>query len=379
MRILTAGESHGAAQLGIIEGFPKGVTIEEKAINEELRRRMSGVGRGKRMALEQDEVTLIAGLRNKVTLGSPIAVLVKNKDVHIFAQKRDALEPLSVPRPAHADLAGAFKYDECDLRNILERASARETVSRVAVGSICKQLLSHFKVTIASYTVSVGTVVSQQRPKDAGEISKKARHSSLNCIDRAAERRMLSLIKQCRQKGDTLGGVIEIWASGICPGVGSVMHFDKRLDARLASSLMSIPAIKGVEVGLGFSYAKKKGSLAHDAILYSARKGFHRATNNSGGIEGGISTGEPVVLRVAMKPIATLGKPLDSADLVTKEKAKAPLVRSDTCAIAACGVIAESMTAIAIAEAFLEKFGCDSLKEISTNYRNYCKSFKGGA
>jgi len=376
MRILTAGESHGAGNVAIIEGFPKGVTIEEKTINRELRRRMSGAGRGKRMRLERDEVVFVAGIRNRVSLGSPIAVLVKNKDVHIFAQQADSLEPLRVPRPAHADLAGALKYGEDDLRNILERASARETVSRVVAGSICRQLLSHFDVTIASYTVSIGNISSQQRPQHVRDINRKVKDSSLNCIDRTAERRMLSVIRQCQKKGDTLGGVVEIWASGVCPGLGSYMHFDKRLDARLAAYLMSIPAIKGVEVGLGFSYAKKKGSLAHDAILYSARKGFYRTTNNSGGIEGGISTGEPIILRVAMKPIATLGKPLDSVNVITKQKTKAPLVRSDICAIAACGLVAESMTAIAIAEAFLEKFGCDSLKEISTNYRNYLKSFE---
>lgn len=376
MRILTAGESHGAGNLAIIEGFPQGVAIDEKIINNELKRRMSGAGRGKRMSLEQDQVRLLCGIRNKITLGSPIAFLIENKDIHISAQQADSLEPLHTPRPAHADLAGALKYGERDLRNVLERASARETVSRVAIGSICKQLLSHFNITIASYTVSLGSVVSKQRARDVSEINKKTKGSVLNCIDRTAERRMLSLIRQCQKKGDTLGGIVEIWAQGLCPGLGSVMHFDKRLDAVLAAYLMSIPAIKGVEIGLGFSYAQKPGSLAHDAILYSAKRGFYHATNNSGGVEGGISTGEPLVLRVAMKPIATLMEPLDSVDIITKQKTKAPAVRSDTCAIVACGVIAESMVAIAVTKSFLEKFGCDSLKEITTNYRNYCKSLK---
>ena len=368
MRILTAGESHGEYIVAILEGFPKGVKVEEKIINQELKKRSSGAGRGKRMSIEKDKVFIASGLRNKISLGSPIALLVKNKDAKIFTQKADNLAPLSVPRPAHADLAGALKYGDKDIRNILERASARETVSRVGVGSICKQFLSNFNIRIASFTVGLGDVISDKRPKSVSEILRKTKNSKLNAIDK--EKLMLSEIKAAQKNKDTLGGIVEVWIEGLPAGLGSCMHFDRRLDSKLAALLMAIPAIKGVEIGLGFEYSLARGSEAHDAIYHSKNKGFYRKTNNSGGIEGGISTGEPIVVRVAMKPIATLGKPLDSVNIRTKKKQKAPLVRSDTCAIVACAVIAESVSAIAISESMLDKFGSDSLSEIKTNYRN---------
>jgi len=385
VRILTAGESHGRSVAVILEGFPKGVKIEAGSINEELRRRASGAGRGKRMSIEQDMVDIVTGLRNKVTLGSPITMLVKNKDARFFSQRKDNLPSLAVPRPAHADLAGALKYQEKDVRNILERASARETVSRVCAGGVCKQFLSNFRIEIASFVTGVGKVASSKKPKDICEIVKKTKNSKLNCIDKDKEKLMIKAIEAADKEKDSLGGVVEVWIEGVCPGLGGFMHFDQRLDAKLAYYLMSIPAVKGVEIGLGFEYAKKKGSASHDSIYYSSgeslshtaenKQGFYRKTNNSGGIEGGISTGEPIVLRFAMKPIATLRKPLDSVDLATKKKEKAIVERSDTCAIVACGVIAESMCAIAIAEAFLDKFGRDSLKEIERNYANYTKSY----
>ncbi len=375
MRILTAGESHGTGNVAIIEGFPKGVTLKEDVVNQELRRRASGVGRGKRMDIEADRVEFLAGLRNTITLGSPIAVYVKNKDMHILPQARtDELAALTVARPGHADLAGVLKYHESDIRNILERASARETVARVCIGSICKQFLSVFNIRIASFTVSVAGIISHKKPKDVVDIITKTKASQLNCIDSVAEGRMRKEIESCAGRGDTAGGVIEVWAQGLCPGVGSVMHFDKRLDGRLALGLMSIPAVKGVENGLGFAASSRYGSQVHDPISYSAGRGFFRTTNNAGGIEGGMSTGEPIILRLAMKPIATLREPLDSVDVRTGRKAKAPAVRSDTCAIAACGVIAESMVAITITESFLEKFGCDTLDEIKANYKSFLKS-----
>ncbi len=374
MRILTAGESHGEYLTAIVEGFPKGVKIDKKAIDSELKRRASGAGRGKRMSIEKDGVVISSGLRNKVTLGSPIALMVKNKDVHIFSQKSDSLSKLSVPRPAHADLAGALKYQEKDIRNILERSSARETVARVCVGAVCKQFLRNFNIAIASFTVSLGKVYSKNKPVNVAEILRKTRNSKLNCID--SEKAMLSEIKKAQGQHDTLGGVVEVWAGGLLPGLGSCMHFDRRLEVELAAKLMSIPAIKGVEIGLGFDYAKKRGSLSHDAIYHSKARGFYHNTNNSGGIEGGMSTGEPVVVRIAMKPIATLMQPLDSISLTTKKKQKAPKVRSDTCAIVACGIIAESMMAIALTEAMLDKFGRDSLAEIKRNYLSYLKSLK---
>ncbi|MFH1519906.1 MAG: chorismate synthase [Candidatus Omnitrophota bacterium] len=376
MRILTAGESHGEYIVAILEGFPKGVKVDLKFINEELKKRASGEGRGKRMSIEQDTVNIVSGLRNKITLGSPIAMLVKNKDAKIFTQAKDRLPCLSVPRPSHADLAGALKYQETDIRNILERASARETVARVAAGAICKQFLLNFGVKIASFTLSLGGISAQKAPRSIDEIINKVKGSKLNCLDQNKEQAMIKEIVEAKEAGDSLGGVVELWVEGTPAGLGSFMHFDRRLDAKLSAYLMGIPAVKGVEIGLGFDYAKERGSLTHDAIYYTANKGFTRKTNNSGGIEGGISTGLPIILRLAMKPIATLAKPLDSVNIVTKKAQKAPVVRSDVCAIVACGLIAESMSAIAITESFLDKFGSDSLGEIISNYRNYRKSLK---
>jgi chorismate synthase len=371
MRILTAGESHGECLVSLIEGFPKGVTIEADFINQELKRRASGFGRGKRMTIESDTVEIVTGLRNKVTLGSPITMLLRNKDARIFTQSPDNQVKLSTPRPAHADLAGALKYSEYDVRNILERASARETAARVCAGAICKQLLSWFDVAIAGFTVGVGIVASTRKPANVSEILTRTKKSQLGCIDYAKEKLMIKEIERAQETNDSVGGVIELWIEGLCPGIGSFMHFDKRLDARLAAALVSIPGVKGVEFGLGFEYAKYRGSSSHDAIYYSKMQGFYHTTNNSGGIEGGMSTGEPIVVRIAMKPIATLTKPLDSVNLVTKRKEKAIVERSDTCAIVALSVIAESMCAFTITELFLEKFGCDTLSEIKANYRNY--------
>lgn len=328
------------------------------------------------MSIERDKVNIVSGLRNKITLGSPITMLVKNKDAKIFAQGKDNLSPLFVPRPSHADLAGALKYQETDIRNILERSSARETVARVCIGAICKQFLLNFGIKIASFTLSVGGVSSEKRPKNILEIINKIKNSKLNCIDKNKEKLMVKEIECVAKAGDTLGGIIELWIDKVPPGLGSFMQFDKRLDAKFASYLMSIPAVKGVEVGLGFDYARVRGSLSHDAIYYKAGKGFIRKTNNSGGIEGGISTGSLIILRLAMKPIATLAKPLDSVNILNKKAEKAPIVRSDICAIAACAFIAENMSAIALTESFLEKFGSDTLREINSNYKNYLKSLK---
>jgi chorismate synthase len=328
------------------------------------------------MEIEEDKAEILSGLRNKITLGSPIAIMVKNKDAKIFPQEKDNLNSLSVVRPAHADLAGSLKYQEKDIRNILERASARSTVSYVCAGAICKQFLLNFGINIASFTVSVGKIISSKKPKNISEILHKTRKSKLNCIDKEKERLMIKEIDKAEKEKDTLGGIVEIWIEGVPPGLGSFMHFDKRLDAKLASYLVSIPAVKGVEIGLGFEYAKKRGSQSHDAIFYEKKKGFYHKTNNSGGIEGGLSTGEPIVLRIAMKPISTLLNPLNSVNLITKKKEKAPCIRSDTCAILSCGVIAESMCAIALVEVFLEKFGHDTLKEIKENFKRYVKNLK---
>ncbi|RLD42077.1 MAG: chorismate synthase [Bacteroidetes bacterium] len=373
MRILTAGESHGKAIVAILEGFPKGVKIDIDFINQELRRRQMGFGRGKRMQIEEDKAEIISGVRNRITLGSPICILVKNKDQKIYPERDDNLKPVLVPRPGHADLAGCLKFEEKDIQNILERASARETAARVCIGSICKQFLKEFDIEIASFTVGVGKIVSSKKPKGVEEIVKKTKKSLLNCIDKEKERLMIEKIEEAERRKDTLGGIIEIWAEGVLPGLGSFMHFDKRLDAKIAYYLMSIPAVKAVEIGLGFEYAKKRGSQVHDAIFYSKKKGFYRKTNNCGGIEAGVSIGAPIVVRIAMKPISTLGNPLDSVNILTKKKDKALVIRSDICAVVACGVIAESMLALALVESFLEKFGSDSLKEIKKNYENYLR------
>ena len=373
LRFLTAGESHGEALVGILEGFPKGVKISADLINEQLRRRQSGFGRGERMRIEKDKARVLSGLRAGVTLGSPIAFMVKNRDKAIDSFSRDLLKALTVPRPAHADLAGLLKYKDTDIRNILERSSARETACRVVVGSICAQLLSCFNIEIRSHVVSVGSVLLERRGVSIEEIKEKTKKSPLNCIDGPAEHRMIEEIKEARISGDTLGGIIEIVSEGVCFGLGSFMHWDRRLDARLSYALMSIPAVKAVEIGLGVEYARCPGSKSHDSIYYSGKKGFFFKTNNSGGIVGGISTGQPIVTRVAMKPIATLKRPLDSVDFISKKAKKAEVVRSDVTAVSACGIVAESMTAFILAQAFLENFSSDTLSQIKVNYKNFLK------
>jgi len=376
MRILTSGESHGEAITAIIEGFPKGVTVTETEINKALSLRQKGYGRGGRMSLEKDQARIVSGLRNKVSLGSPITVVVKNNDQTVFAGKKDLLEPISVPRPAHADLAAAFKYHEKDMRSILERASARETVARVCAGSVCMQFLSLFNIRILSFVSSLGPVSIKKKPSSSSVILKRTAGSCLNCPDPEAEKKMIRAIDRAAAAGDTLGGVAEVWAENVPPGLGSFMHYDQRLDARIAAALMSIPAVKGVEIGAGFSYAAQPGSKTHDSIAYSSGKGFSRSGNNAGGIEGGISNGNTVVARLAMKPIATLINPLPSVNLKTFKKASAATVRSDVCAVPACSVVAEHMLAIVLTEAFLDKFGKDCLSDIRKSFKTYQKSLQ---
>ncbi|MCM8773958.1 MAG: chorismate synthase [Candidatus Omnitrophica bacterium] len=381
MRFLTAGESHGEGIISIIEGFPKGVKIEAHFIDRELARRRSGYGRGKRMQIEEDKVEILSGIRNKITLGSPICMLVRNKDKKIFTQEKDFLPPLSVPRPGHADLAGCLKYEEKDIRNILERTSARETVSRVCIGAVCKQFLNNFNVNLGSFVVGVGKIISSYKPTSVREIIEKTASSKLNCIDREKEKLMIKEIEKAKAEGDTLGGIVEVWADNVVYGLGSGWHWDRRLDAKIAYYLMSIPSVKTVEIGGGGNYAQSRGSQSHDAIYFSKGRSklglkncFFRKSNNAGGIEGGISNGETIVVRIAAKPIPTLLNPLSSVNLSTKKVEKAIVERSDICVIGALGVIAESMLAIALTEAFLDKFGSDTLKEIMRNYKNYVKA-----
>ncbi|MFH1092882.1 MAG: chorismate synthase [Candidatus Omnitrophota bacterium] len=338
MRFMSAGESHGECMIGILEGLPAGLDIDIGFINKELARRQFGYGRGDRMKIEKDTIRILSGVKGEKTLGSPVAFSIKNKDFKI-----NVLMPVSEPRPGHADLAGAIKYGFSDIRCVLERASARETVVRVAAGAICKTMLKEFGVSITSTRISVG---GQTNVKEIKEI-----------IDTA------------RKQGDSLGGVFEVQAANVPVGLGSYVHYDRRLDARLGAALMSIPAIKAVEFGAGFAGASKLGSEVHDAIFYSKAKGFYRISNNAGGLEGGMSNGETIVARCAMKPISTLGSPLSSVHIKTKKKVKASVQRSDISAVEAAGVIGESMMAIVIADAFLERFGADDLKMIKKAYK----------
>lgn len=345
LRYLTAGESHGKALLAILEGIPAGLKIKLKQINQELKRRQKGFGRGERMEIEKDEAEILCGLKHELTLGSPIGILIKNKDYSI-----ERLPKVLCPRPGHADLAGILKYGFKDCRNVLERASARNTALTVAIGAICKIFLEDFNIKVSSKVISVG-----------GEHTLKA---------------IKEKISEAKKNKDTVGGIFEVVARGVVYGLGSYIQTDKHLDGRIAQAIISIPGIKAVEFGLGFRYADKFGSACHDAIYYSRERGFYRKTNNAGGIEGGISNGEDIIIRACMKPISTLMEPLDSVNIITKESAKASIERSDICVVFSAAVIAESAVAFEIAYAFLEKFGGDNLLDIKLNYRNYLKRLK---
>jgi chorismate synthase len=373
LRYLSAGESHGKCLLAIIEGLPSGLKLDETFINHELKRRLAGYGRGPRSkGIENDKMEFLSGVRNGLTLGSPISLMVQNKDYSI-----DKLASISKPRPGHADLAGALKYNQDDIRNILERASARETAIRTAVGAIAKLFLNSFHVKIASHVIALGGVEAHTKGLSFEDIIEKAEKSELRCADKAAEKLMKAEISKIEQDGDTLGGIFEIIISGVCPGIGSFVHYDRKLDAHLAGALMSIQAIKGVEVGLGFEVAKKAGSQVHDEIFYDKKRGFYRKTNNAGGIEGGMSNGESIILRCAMKPIPTLKKALESVDIKNKEQFKAQVERSDITAVPAAAVVAEAVAAFELARLFLDKFGGDSLNESERNYRGYLEQIKG--
>lgn len=346
LRYLTAGESHGKFLLGILEGMPAGLKVDKGSINLELKRRQSGFGRGARMTIESDAVSILAGLRKGMTIGSPIALLIENKDASI-----DSLPSITRPRPGHADLAGAIKYDRQDIRDILERASARETAMRVAVGGVCKMFLDEFGIRIASHVIEIGGATN--------------------------EREMLKKVAHCARIGNTLGGICEISATGVPIGLGSHVQSDRRLDAKIAGAMMSIQAIKGVEIGLGFAAARLPGSRVHDEITFDKKNGFSHKTNNAGGLEGGITNGEPVVVKIAMKPIATLGKPLSTIDIKTKKKVEAQVERHDVCAVHAASVVGEAVLAFVVAETMAEKFGGDSLGEMKRNFEGYIKQARG--
>ncbi|MCQ9208504.1 MAG: chorismate synthase [Omnitrophica bacterium] len=371
MRFLTAGESHGECLVGILEGLPAGLRLDKQQIDQGLARRQKGYGRGGRMKIEKDKVEILCGLRKGKTIGAPLALLIKNKDFKI-----NSLASVVSPRPGHADLAGALKYNTKDIRDILERASARETAMRVAIGAVCRVLLGEFKIDIVGHVTSIGNTCIQVEKISFNQIRHKAAQSRLSCIDKRAERKMIAEINLARGEGDSLGGTFEIIAINLPVGLGSFVHWQRRLDARLAASLMSIPAIKGVEIGAGFLGASLRGSQVQDPIFYTKRDGFFRKTNRNGGLEGGVTNGEPLVLRCAMKPIATLGKPLSSVNIKTKKATKAAVERADVCAVPAASVVGEACVSFCLAQAALEKFGGDSLSELKRNYQGYLKQIK---
>lgn len=382
VRFYTAGESHGKCLVGFLEGLPSGLQVDVECINRQLHRRQLGYGRGGRMAIESDRVEILSGLRHGTTLGSPIAFAIPNKDWSNWQAPMSA-EPVAAgaevravarPRPGHADLPGALKYQTHDVRNILERASARETATRVAGGAFCRVFLERFGIRIGSHVLAVGRqhVAGPYAALSAHEILALDSESPLHCADASAERQMMALIDEAQKAGDTLGGVIEVVADAVPPGLGSHIQWDRRLDGMLAQALMSIPSAKAVEIGGGIEGAQMPGSGVHDEIFYeAAARRFYRTTNRAGGVEGGISNGESVRARVYFKPIPTLSRPLASVDVDSKQPFAAAVERGDTCVIPAAGVIAEAMLSLVLATAFLDKFGGDSMPEIQANYQSY--------
>ncbi len=369
LRYLTSGESHGVCLVAVLEGIPAGLKINPTFIDNELKRRQLGYGRGARMtSIEQDRVQVLSGVRFGRTMGSPIALQIPNKDASI-----DKLPKVTRPRPGHADLAGALKYGHEDVRNVLERASARETAARVAVGAVAKIFLKEFGIMLFSHVVRMGGVDASTNGTSFEVIRRRSEVSPLRCADPKAEAKMIRLIDKAKAAGDTVGGTVEIVATGVPVGLGSHVHFDRKLDARIAGALMSIQAIKAVESGEGTRVSQVLGSELHDEIYYSKKKGFYRKTSRAGGFEGGMTNGEPVLFRIHMKPLSTLRRPLKSVDIKTKQPFVATVERSDVSAVPSAGIVAEAVVAFELAQALLEKFGGDSMGEVKRNYRGYLK------
>ncbi len=382
----TAGESHGRGLTALLEGIPAGLALDmSRDVDPELKRRQGGYGRGRRMQIESDRADLLSGVRLGETLGSPMSMVVWNRawedwptavshDPPAEDVNPKALRPHYLPRPGHADLVGALKYDRRDVRDILERASARETAARVACGAVARRLLSEFGIRIGSHIVSIGPVQAdiEELPAD---INAATEASPVRCLDDDAAERMMAEIDSAKERGDTLGGVFEVVATGLPVGLGSYVSWDQKLDGRLAGAVMSVQAVKGVELGLGFEGAVRPGSQVHDPIVLAEKKprtgGLGRASNRAGGLEGGVTTGEPLVVRGAMKPISTLRKRLPSVDMRDGSEGDAAVERSDVCAVPAAGVVAEAMVALVLADAFLDKFGGDSISEIRRNFDGY--------
>ncbi len=380
---MTAGESHGPQLTILIEGLPAGLEVTEAAIRRDLKRRQGGHGRGDRQKIETDRARIVAGVRGGYTLGSPVALVIENADHANWLaemtphQEGFAPKPVTRLRPGHADLAGALKYGHTDIRNVLERSSARETASRVAAGAVARALLGQFGIAILSFTQSIGTVDLGYEGVDTDSVTEaEIEASEVRCPDPAVSARMIEAIDEAGGRGDTLGGTFRVVARGLPIGLGSHVHWDRKLDGRLAYAICSINAVKGVEFGAGFEGSARPGSQFHDEIDYQAGR-FRHLSNRAGGLTAGITNGEPIDLRVALKPISTMKTPMRSVDLQTKEKVAAHYERSDVCVVPAAGVIGEAMTALVLAEAFLEKFGGDSMAEIERNHRSYLESITG--
>jgi chorismate synthase len=384
---ITAGESHGKGLVAVVEGLPAGLTVNVDYINHQLWRRQQGYGRGGRMKIEKDEAEIISGIRHGRTIGSPVSLLIRNRDFENW-QDVMSVEPrkssdekrarrLTRPRPGHTDLAGGLKYDVHDLRNILERASARETAARVAVGALARVLLEVLGVQVASHTAMIGGVPEQPVSASWEEIAAIPDDSALRCVDDQVERQMIDLIDATKEAKDTLGGVFEVVARGVLPGLGSHVQWSRKLDGRLAQAIMSIPAVKAVEIGLGVGVSETTGSQVHDEIGYNpTERRFVRPTNRAGGLEGGITNGEEIRVRGHLKPISTLRRPLASVDVISKEESAAAFERSDIVAVPAAGVIGEAMVAITLADAAREKFGGDTIAEMKRNFDGYAEQLR---
>jgi len=390
MRYLTAGESHGPQLTAIIEGLPAQLPLTAEMINKELKRRQGGHGRGRRMQIETDTVEIVSGVRHGKTLGSPVALVVKNDDwkhwtnvmgIEPIEETDEVKRQLTRPRPGHADLNGGMKYGHRDLRNVLERSSARETTVRVAVGAVAKQLLAELGVKIVSHVTEIGGIKVDPTTyigKSADEIRDIVEQDAVYCADSSKTKEMTDLIDATKKNGDSIGGTVEVIVEGMPAGIGSYVHYDRKLDAKIAASVMSINAFKGVEFGLGFEMARRPGSEVHDEIIWSEEAGYTRSTNNLGGFEGGMTTGMPIIVRGVMKPIPTLYKPLKSVDIETKEPFQASIERSDSCAVPAASIVAEHVVAFEAANALLEQFDADQLPRLKENiesYKAYTKEF----
>ncbi|TYR76459.1 chorismate synthase [Rossellomorea vietnamensis] len=388
MRYLTAGESHGPQLTAILEGVPAGMPLSAQDINNELARRQKGYGRGRRMQIEKDQVNIAGGVRHGMTLGSPLALLVENKDWTHWT-KVMGIEPISPdeqeevkrkitrPRPGHADLNGGIKYGHRDLRNVLERSSARETTVRVAAGAVAKKLLNELGIKVAGHVMEIGGIIANDVSYSSiEELIEKTESSPVRCLDDEAAEKMMAAIDSAKKAGDSIGGVVEVIVEGMPAGIGSYVHYDRKLDAKIAMAVMSINAFKGVEFGLGFEMARKPGSEVHDEIAWSEEQGYYRKTNRLGGFEGGMTTGMPIVVKGVMKPIPTLYKPLKSVDIESKEEFTASIERSDSCAVPAASVVAESVVAWELANAITEQFNSDQFQRLKHDIAEYRKQSK---